>query len=655
MRPVRFRPSSALIPRYGLLLLVAGCGDRPSHPPPSRDPAAPVAEWPAWGGDGGISHFTPLDEIAPGTVGALRVAWTYRTGDVSDGNGALAGTNFEATPIMVDGTLFVATPTNRVVALDAESGVERWTFDPHLDRKVFARYGSTASRGVATWLDSARASTEPCRRRIFLATFDARLIALDAAGGARCPDFGASGEVNLRTGVRNVEIEPAIYRVSSAPSVARDLVIVGSSIVDNRRVDSPSGVVRAFDARTGRLRWSWEPLRDTASIRSGAANAWSTIAVDEARDLVFVPTGAASPDHYGGLRPGANLYSSSVVALKASTGRVAWHFQLVHHDLWDYDASAPPTLFSMRRDGRVIPALVQGTKTGFLFFFNRETGEPLFPIEERAVPATDVPQEQTWPTQPAPVRPPPLVPQTLRAADAWGLTFLDRNACRKRIETLRNDGMYTPPSVRGTLEFPGFIGGINWGGVAVDDARDIVVTNTNRLATVVTLVPRSPADSEPVHNDPANWLSPVYDAPFAVRRAALRSPLGVPCNPPPWGTLVAVRASTGDVLWERPLGGARDYVPFPVPERWGSPMLGGPLVTASGLVFIAAGPDHRLRAFDVETGRELWRASLPASAQASAMSYRARRGGRQLIVIAAGGHAEMQSRLGDYVVAFALP
>jgi len=649
----------------GVLLAASlACDRRTTSSAGPADGAA--AEWPAYGGSPDGAHFTPLHDITRENVRTLRVAWTYRTGDVSDGSGGRPGTNNEVTPIMVDGMLIVPTPLGRVVALDAETGAERWTFDEQVDRSV-ATHDAMTARGVSTWLDTARTAGNPCRRRIFVASFDARLISLDARTGSPCADFGTNGEVDLHAGVRNVAIDRTDYHQSSAPAVVRGVVVVGSAISDSRRVDEPSGVVRAYDARTGALRWSWEPLLDLAAadgaprghsrplVRAGAANAWSTISADEERDLVFVPTGSASPDHFGGMRPGPNLYANSIVALNAATGRVVWHFQLVHHDLWDYDASAQPALFTLQRDGIAIPAVAQGSKTGSLFLFNRETGAPLFPIEERPAPATDIPGENASPTQPAPLKPRSLVPQGLKSSDAWGVTFLDRNACRRRIDALRSDGIFTPPSVRGTVEFPGFIGGMNWGGVAVDEARGLIVANTIRLAGVVTLIPRDSPEAQRPNKD---WAALVYSAdgtPFLVKRELLRSPLGAPCNPPPWSALSAVDAATGEIKWEVPLGNLRDLTMLPTPSRWGSPTLGGPLATAGGLVFIAAAMDHMLRAFDIETGRQLWNASLPASAQATPMSYRARAGGKQFIVISAGGHQEMHSKLGDYLVAFTLP
>ena len=649
----------------GLAAFAAAMSFRAARPSDvdRRDPQAVVSEWTSSGGVGG-AHFSPLAEISRDNVHLLRVAWAYRTGDVSSGTSGVSATSFQATPIMVDGTLYFPTPFSRVIALDAETGSERWVFDPRVDRSV-TRRAYVTSRGVATWLDSTRTGTL-CRRRIFVATVDARLIALDGRTGAPCSEFGARGQVDLRVGVRGLQGDGLDYRQTAPPAVINDLVIVGSCITDNQRVDAPSGVIRAFDARTGRLRWSWQPLVDVGDsgaigrdsrreFRAGAANAWGTISVDTARGLVFVPTSSPSPDHFGGMRPGPNRHANSVVALDARTGRVIWGFQLVHHDLWDYDVPAQPALAHVTRRAGRIPVAIAASKMGFLFLLNRATGESLFPVHERPVPASDVPGERSWPTQPIPERPRPLAPQGLRPEDAWGLTRLDREWCRRRIAALRSDGPFTPPSTRGTVVAPGFLGGMEWGGVAVDDARGLIITTSNNLPSVVTLVPRASADhmSAKVRREIA--IGDQTDAPYAARRDLLLSPVGLPCSAPPWGTLAAVDMSSGDVRWQVPLGTLQDHSKVPPPDRWGSVLLGGPLATAGGVVFVGAGMDHRFRAVDVESGRTLWNASLPASAQANPMTYRARTGGHQFVVVAAGGHAEAKDVIGDYLVGYRLP
>ena len=620
--------------------------------------------WPSYGNDVGGSRYSPLADIGPENVASLEEAWTYRTGDVSDGRGEVASTSaFELTPILVDGTLYLCTPFNRVIALDPETGAERWAYDPEID--LSKHYSNQLiCRGLSTWLDPKRASGEVCQRRIFTGTNDARLIALDARTGLPCPDFGKAGQVDLKPDVGMLR-HPGEYQVTSPPAVVHDLVVVGSAISDNQRVDAPSGVVRAFDARSGALRWAWDPFsasqddprdlpRSQAGYHLGTANVWSALAVDEERDLLFAPTGNTAPDYYGGHRRQTDAYASAVVALRASTGEVVWSFQTVHHDLWDFDVPAQPTLFTLRRDGREIPALVQATKMGMLFVLNRETGEPLFPVEERPVPQRAAPGETPAPTQPFPTRPPPLVPQSLSPEEAWGVTPWDRAACRKRLEALHWEGMYTPPSRQGTLMFPGNAGGSNWGGVAVDPERQIVVANTMSTAWAVTLIPSADFERERAAN-PGVEIAPQTGTPFAMRRELLLSPLGVPCNPPPWGSLAAVDIARGEIRWQVPLGTIRDIAPIPIPYEIGVPNIGGPLVTRSGLIFIAATMDDYLRAYDIQSGQELWKGRLPAGGQATPMSYRATKGGRQFVVIAAGGHARAGTKLGDSLVAYALP
>jgi quinoprotein glucose dehydrogenase len=367
-----------------------------------------------------------------------------------------------------------------------------------------------------------------------------------------------------------------------------------------------------------------------------------------------VPTSSPSPDFYGATRKGVNLYANSVVALRASAGRMVWHFQMVHHDLWDYDVPAQPTLITIRREGRAVPAVAQATKMGHLFILHRETGAPLFPVEERPVPASTVPGEQAWPTQPFPTAPPPLVPQRLTAADAWDLTPWDRGRCRDRMRALRAEGIFTPPSLEGTIIFPGNAGGTNWGSVAFDAGRGLVLVNTSRLAHVVTLIPRDRYNTVRAARPTAEYGRQA-GTPFAMSREALLSPLGIPCNPPPWGMLPAVEADTGRVRWEVPLGTTRDMTPLPLAIRWGTPNMGGLITTGSGLVFIGAAMDNHLRGFDVETGQELWQGRLPAGGQATPMTYRLRDDGSQFVVIAAGGHNRLGTKLGDAVVAFALP
>ena len=654
-----------------LLLTIAGalgssaCGQAEGP----AGPAAPrqASEWPSYGGDPGGQRYSVLDEITPGNVHRLEVAWTYETGDVSDGSGDVRSTTaFEVTPILVAGRLFLCTPFNRVISLDPATGAEHWTFDPEID--LSGRYANQLiCRGVATWLDPAGSDGDACRRRIYTATNDARLIALDAADGRPCAGFGRQGTVDLNAAAGEQRWHGE-YQVTSPPAIVNGVVVVGSAISDNARVDAPSGVVRGFDARTGRERWAWDlappdfdratGIQSAAGHALGTPNVWAPMSVDAERDLVFVPTGNAAPDYYRGPLAGMNYYGSSVVALRGASGEIAWHFQTVHNDLWDYDVPAQPTLTTLRRGGQDIPALIQATKMGLLFVLDRRTGEPVFGVEEREVPQQGAPGERLSPTQPFPLLPPPLVPFQLRAEDAWGVTPLDRAACSKRMQLMRNRGIYTPPTRQGSVMYPGNAGGSNWGGIAVDPERQLAVANTMDLAWAVTLIPREDFARQREEN-PDVEMAPMESMPFGLRREPLLSPFGLPCNPPPWGTIAAVDLETGEIRWQVPLGTIRDLLPVPLPLRMGVPNIGGPVVTRSGLIFIAATMDDYLRAIDLETGEELWSGRLPAGGQATPMTYRVEAsdgasGGTQYVLIAAGGHARGGTRLGSALLAYTL-
>src|SRR6266496_2629344 len=622
----------------------------------------PVAgDWPAYGRDPGGARFSPLAQIDRGNVARLAVAWTYHTGEPDMAAMPHRPPALEVSPLVVDGRMYLSTPQGRVVALDPATGVERWRFDAGVN--PHRGYGDFANRGVAFWRDPRAPSGTPCAHRIFAATIDARLIALDAASGRPCAGFGSAGVVDLRAGLRVPPLEFEFYEVTSPPAVVGDLVITGSAVADNTTFAPASGEVRAFDARTGALRLTFDPVPQDStdpayrtwqggSARyTGAANVWSVIVADPARDLVFLPTSSPAPDYYGGLRLGEDRYANSIVALRASTARGVWHFQSVHHDIWDYDNAAPPALVTVMQKGARIPAVIQTGKSAMLYVLDRTTGKPVFPVEERAVPASSVPGEVASPTQPFTTVTPPLSPLHYSAADAWGPSLESQAACRAILGALKSDGPFTPPSLQGTLVVPGNIGGAHWGGVAVDEGRALAVVPVNTIPAMVQLFPAEGFNGDSIRRSDADHgitdfeYTRMRGTPYIMRRRLIMGPTGLPCTPPPFGSLVAVNLNTGGIAWNVPLGTMGDA------PALGSPNLGGPIVTASGLVFIGATLDRAIRAFDVETGRELWKASLPAGARATPMTYEA--GGRQFVVIAAGGGGPFGA--GDAIIAFALP
>jgi len=626
------------------------CGEAHPH-------GGALAGWPTWGGDPGGSRFSRLDEVTRENVGALRVAWSFRTGDF-DPSGRLR-TSFQATPVLQGGTLFLCTPFNRVFALDAETGAQRWVFDPRIDRAAMRHL---TCRGVALHEDVAAPAAAACRVRVLTGTMDLRLIALDAATGERCAGFGTNGEQDLRLGLGDVD--PGEVKVYSTPTVIGDIVAVGTMVSDNKRADAPGGVVRGYDVHTGALAWAFDPAPpetppladgpDGPRYQRGTPNAWGVFSADPERDLLFVPTGNPSNDFYRGGRGAIDHYGSSVVALRGSTGEVVWHFQTVHHDLWDYDVGAQPSLLDVPVDGVRVAAVAQPTKVGHVFLLDRETGAPLFPVEERAAPQSDVPGEESAHTQPFPTHPRPLHPGRVGEDDLFGLTPIDRRDCRERLAALRNEGPFTPPSLQGSLQFPGVAGGINWGSAAWDPDRGLLVLNHTQAAMVQRLVPRAEVPGTRA-NPPFDILFPQLGTPYALLQSVFISSWGIPCTKPPWSELIAIDLASGDVAWRVPFGSTRGLAPWPFWFDWGVPSMGGPLVTAAGLVFIGAAMDGYFRAYDVESGEELWRDALPAGGQANPMTYRVRPDGAQFVVIAAGGHATLGTEAGDWLVAYALP
>ena len=626
-------------------------------------PEPPPGDWPNYGRTPGGDRHSPLREITRDNVARLTLAWEYRTGEAAIETGN--PTALEATPLVIGGVMYLATPLGKVIALDPLTGKPLWTRELGVKHK--RHFGDWVNRGVSYWRDTKARTGAPCAERIIMAVIDARLVELDARDGNPCKGFGKGGTVNLLDGLRNTQSYGDEYEQTSPPAVINDLIVVGSAIADNNSTVGASGEVRAFDARTGALRWTWNPVPQDANIpayhtwqgpdahRSGGANTWSIIAADPARDLVFLPTTSPAVDYYGATRLGDNRYANSVVALRASTGELAWHFQTVHHDLWDYDNAAPPALVTLP-DGRA--AVLQATKTAQLFVLDRNTGAPLFPVAELPAPKSDVWLEKASATQPYSALWNGI--RTLTADDIWGATPEDLAECRARFATLRYDGPFTPPSEKGSVMLPANIGGAHWGGVAYDSERGIAIIPNNRLAAVVKLIPRETwkemkeklTSGERVGKE----FTDMQGTPYVMQREIWLSSKRSPCTAPPFGSLTAVSLKTGQTLWDVSLGTSEglEHIGIPaLPPGTGMANLGGAITTSGGLVFIGATLDAYFRAFDVETGRELWKFKLPAGGKATPMTYLGK-DGRQYVVISAGGDGKAWGKA-DSVMAFALP
>lgn len=632
------------------------------------------ANWAHYGYGPKGTRFAPYTQIDRQNVDQLQVAWTYRSGEVAEG-----ASESQNTPLQIGDTIYTCTPTSKVIALDADTGKERWSFDPKpANIKTWNR-----CRGVAYYepakvtnpfrFDGMAAASAPvagaCAKRIVQVTMDARLIQIDAQTGKQCEGFGDKGSVDLTVGLGKVKMNVPYYAYTSAPTVARNLIILGGWVFDGRSTDEPSGVVRAYSADTGELVWAWDlgnpaitklPPEGQTYTRS-TPNMWSAPAFDDALGLVYLPTGNEQPDFWGGKRPPlTEKYASAIVALDMATGRERWTYQTVHHDIWDYDVAAQPALYDVP-DGKggKIPALVQLTKRGQIFMLDRRTGKPIADVVEKAVPQEHAAGDWVSKTQPYSTGMPALGADTLTERDMWGATFFDQLACRISFRKLNYQGEFTAPSTRETLIYPGYYGGFNWGGAAVDESNGYMFVNDIRMPQVVKLVPRETVDvAKLTAGHGVGSTYPMDGTPFVIDHKAFNSPLGIPCQSPPWGVFAAIDLKTRTKVWERPAGTVQDAVingvraRLPIPL--GMPTLGGGMSTASGLVFYAGTQDYYLRAMDIATGREVWKARMPVGSQGTPMAYVSPKSGRQYVVVVAGGARQSPDR-GDYVIAYALP
>ncbi len=637
-----------------------------------------TASWQYYGRTPAGTRYAPFDQITKENVDDLKVAWTFRTGDVA-GKGA----EDQSTPLQIGDTVYVCTPYNKVFALNAETGEQRWKFDPKApDTKTWNRCrgvgyydaaaqasrppASTPAGGATVAAAPAPAAAGTCAQRIILTTVDARLIALDTKTGQPCAGFGDNGTVDLKTGLG--EVKPNFYMPTSAPTVMRNMILIGGWVYDGKSVDEPSGVVRAFSADTGELVWAWDlgnpaitklPPEGQTYTRT-TPNVWSTPAFDDKLGLVYLPTGNNTPDYWGAHRSKASeKYSASVVALDIETGRERWTFQTTHHDIWDYDIASQPALYDIP-DGKggSTPALVQLTKRGQIFLLDRRNGKPLAEVKEQPVPQNGQKGDWTSPTQPYSVGMPSIGTKTLTEADMWGATFFDQLWCRIEFKKMRYEGEFTPPTTQRTLQFPGNYGGSNWGSGSINEATGYLYVNDIRMPQWLQYVPRAEADA-PNASTTLVGLHVQAGTPYGVTKNSFMSPLGIPCHTPPFGTMTAIDLQKRQIVWQRPLSTIQDAVlpsgvkaSLPIPL--GMPTMGGPLSTASDMVFFAGTQDYYLRALDGKTGKEIWKSRLPVGAQATPMTYVSPESGRQFVVISAGGARQSPDR-GDYIIAYALP
>lgn len=612
-----------------------------------------VGDWAGTGRDPGGSQWSPLSQIGAGNVGTLKVAWTHHSGDFKLGD-AYTGTRDEGIPLIIGPTLYYCTPFDRVFALDAQTGAERWKFDP--------RKGTAASpaiftdvmkpkhcRGVAYWHDTQAAPGAVCADRIYRSAGDQAIVALDAKTGLPCRDFGAASHHAGYVTHKDFDAKGEGPVPASSPPIIVNGVLIAAAGARDNFVDAADGLVRGFDARDGHLLWEWDPIPAEHAHQTGAGNVWTLLSADPKRKLVFLATTEPSPDYYGGTRTFDMPYANAVVALSVETGKPVWHYQVIRHDVFDYDLPAHPMLVTIFKDGRPRDVVIQPTKSGMIFVLDRDTGKPVFPIDEYRTPGSTVPGEHLSPTQPVPRLPESFERMALTKKDMFGITPIDRGWCQRRFAGLRYDGLFTPADAKESLTYPSSMGGGNWGGAAYDPKTNLLIIKSENLATTMSIRPAK----GPV---PATHSFLSREIPGTGLRADgeyLMSPLSIPCVPPPWGTISAIDMNSGKIVWQVPLGQSMRHG-FTVPAflHWGSPSVGGPIVTGSGLVFIGATLDSKFRALDVRTGRELWQAPLPAPGMSVPATYAV--GGKQYVAIAAGGNAFAETKIGDALVAFTL-
>ena len=648
--------------------------DRETANMPNTAPAMPDGDWNSYGRSAHGDRYSPLAQITPDNVSKLTPAWTYRTGDIPGPNDP-GETTAENTPLKVNGMLYVCTPHSQVIALDPDTGKEIWRFDPKISSQGaenFKGWAHMTCRGVSYHDDAVYASeqsptgsaspaTAPtaCPKRIFVPTADTRLIALNADTGKMCEDFGDKGQIDLRANIGS--FAPGGYYSTSPPAVTKNLVVIGGHVTDNVSTDEPSGVIRAFDVHTGKLVWNWDsgnpddttPLAEGKTYTRNSPNMWSMFSVDEKLGMLYLPMGNQMPDQYGGDRTDeSEKYAAGLTALDIDSGHVKWTFQFTHHDLWDMDVGGQPSLIDIKTADGVKQAVMASTKQGSIYVLDRTNGQPVVPVNEIPVPQGAVAGDRTSPTQPKSdlnFMPPPL-----KERDMWGVTPFDQLICRIDFKSMRYDGPFTPPSLQGSIVYPGNFGVFDWGGISVDPVRQIAFVNPSYMAFKSKLIPAADIAKQGPRVSETEGVQPNKGAPYGVILEALLSPMGLPCQAPAWGYVAAVDLTTHKTIWMHKNGTVRDSSPVPIPLTMGVPSLGGTFTTAGGVSFLSGTLDQYLRAYDVKNGKQLWEGRLPAGAQTTPMTYTGK-DGKQYVLVVAGGHGSLGTKQGDYVMAFKLP
>ncbi|MBU4634219.1 glucose/quinate/shikimate family membrane-bound PQQ-dependent dehydrogenase [Pseudomonas chlororaphis] len=656
---------------------ISGELGRESADTTSAAPTMPEGDWQAYGRTEFGDRYSPLTQITPANIGKLQEAWRIRTGDMPTAKDPVEITN-QNTPLKVNGMLYACTAHSQVLALDPDTGKEIWRFDPKIqgpNGDDFRGWAHMTCRGVSYYDEAnfnksdaistpaslsaaGQAIAASCPRRLFLPTADARLIAINADTGKVCEDFGNKGAVDLKAGIG--PFTPGGYYSTSPAAITRNLVIIGGHVTDNESTNEPSGVIRAFDVHDGHLVWNWDagnpdvttPLPEGQTYTRNSPNMWSLASVDEKLGLVYLPLGNQMPDQWGGNRTaGAEKFSAGTVALDIDTGKLRWNYQFTHHDLWDMDVGSQPTLVDMKTADGIKPALIQPTKQGSLYVLDRRDGTPIVPIQEVPVPAGAVEGDHTAPTQARSDL--NLLPPPLEEKGMWGATPFDQMLCRIQFKELRYEGQYTPPSIQGSLVYPGNVGVFNWGSVSIDPVRHLLFTSPNYMAFVSKLVPRAEVAAGSKRESETSGVQPNTGAPYAVIMHPFMSPFGVPCQAPAWGYVAGIDLTTNKVVWKHKNGTSRDSSPVPIGLPIGVPSMGGSMVTAGGVGFLSGTLDQYIRGYDVNNGKELWKSRLPAGGQATPMSYTGK-DGKQYVLVVVGGHGSLGTKMGDYIIAYKL-